>query len=522
MERHCECGLVGPDHLRMGVTALRCTLLGLLLALAFASPAIAQPYAAGPTNQSSLALIAPTAPTAANNNQIATTNWVNNFFATGMPLANGKIFIGSVGNVATAQTMAGDCTLVASGTITCTQAAGNFNVIGNLSVGGSIIDGNGILATNIVAPATPAAGTTRIYVDSTTKTLSSKNDAGTVSNTVVASLAVANQFMTGISAAGVITRAQPAVTNISGFGTGVAAALAINVGSAGAPVLFNGAAGTPSSATLTSATGLPISTGLTGAGTGILTALGVNVGTAGSVVVNGGALGTPTSGVATNLTGTAAGLTAGGLTGARTTLPTIQRFTSGSGTYTTPANVLWIEIEGVGPGGGGGAATTNNGAAGVSATCWALSGAACTTPVLVANSGAGGSTGGGGVLGGAASGGNVYNVTGGDSFAFSLLAAAQAVGGNGGNSCRGGGARGGVAGGSSAAANTGGGGGGGGQATAVGGAGGAAGGCFKHVINSPAATYTYNVGPGGIGGAAGVAAGGNGGSGEIDVIEHYN
>lgn len=76
-----------------------------------------------------------------------------------------------------------------------------------------------------------------------------------------------------------------------------------------APVL-----GTPASATLTNATGLPVSTGLTGAGTGVLTALGVNVGTAGAFVVNGGALGTPSSGIGTNLTGTAAGLTAGNVT----------------------------------------------------------------------------------------------------------------------------------------------------------------------------------------------------------------
>lgn len=42
---------------------------------------------------------------------------------------------------------------------------------------------------------------------------------------------------------------------------------------------------------------------ITGLGTGVATALAVNVGTAGSFVVNGGALGTPSSGVATNLTG---------------------------------------------------------------------------------------------------------------------------------------------------------------------------------------------------------------------------
>lgn len=56
---------------------------------------------------------------------------------------------------------------------------------------------------------------------------------------------------------------------------------------------------------------IPIATGVSGLGAGIATALGVNVGTAGAPVVNGGGLGTPSSGVATNLTGTATGLTAG-------------------------------------------------------------------------------------------------------------------------------------------------------------------------------------------------------------------
>jgi len=55
------------------------------------------------------------------------------------------------------------------------------------------------------------------------------------------------------------------------FGTGVQTALGVSVGSAGAPVLFDGALGTPSSGTLTNATGLPVA-GITASTT---TALGV-------------------------------------------------------------------------------------------------------------------------------------------------------------------------------------------------------------------------------------------------------
>jgi hypothetical protein len=66
-----------------------------------------------------------------------------------------------------------------------------------------------------------------------------------------------------ITAAGSAT-ITPAIGSVTGLGTGIATALAINTGSAGAPVLFNGAGGTPSSITLTSATGLPLSTGVTG------------------------------------------------------------------------------------------------------------------------------------------------------------------------------------------------------------------------------------------------------------------
>jgi hypothetical protein len=88
------------------------------------------------------------------------------------------------------------------------------------------------------------------------------------------------------------------------------------------PTLVTPALGTPSSATLTNATGLPVSTGISGLGTGIATFLATpssanlaaavtdETGTGALVFANSPtlvtpALGTPASGVVTNLTGTA-------------------------------------------------------------------------------------------------------------------------------------------------------------------------------------------------------------------------
>lgn len=124
-----------------------------------------------------------------------------------------------------------------------------------------------------------------------------------------------------------------------------------------ATLLYSGGPlGTPSSGTLTSLTGLPVATGISGLGTGIATALAINAGSAGAPVLFNGAAGTPSSLVATNATGTAAGLTAGVAT-------ILQNARTINGiSFNGSANILtdWAVLFGAGNDGAiaGGAGTT--------------------------------------------------------------------------------------------------------------------------------------------------------------------
>lgn len=207
-----------------------------------------------------------------------------------------------------------------------------------------------------------------------------------------------------------------------------------------------------------------------------------------------------------------------------TSVPTRQIFLSGSGTYTTPANMRWMRIRMVGGGAGGGGGNSSSTSTVGGATCWATSGAACSSPVLTANGGAGGSAIIQTPAGGSASGGNVLNIAGGQ--AGPPSGAANVGSGVGGSSCLGGagGGNDSTGTGGAAAANSGsGGGGGGGNSTTSVPSGGGAGGCVEHVITTPAATYTYAIGTGGAGaaGSGGGGTGGAGAAGQIIVEEFY-
>lgn len=102
----------------------------------------------------------------------------------------------------------------------------------------------------------------------TVSVVSANGLAGTVANPTTTPAITLSTTVNGLvkgngtafSAASAGTDYQAPIT----FGTGVQTALGVNVGSAGAPILFNGAGGTPTSLTLTNATGLPLTTGATG------------------------------------------------------------------------------------------------------------------------------------------------------------------------------------------------------------------------------------------------------------------
>jgi fibronectin-binding autotransporter adhesin len=204
--------------------------------------------------------------------------------------------------------------------------------------------------------------------------------------------------------------------------------------------------------------------------------------------------------------------------------PQVTVYASGSGTYTTPTNALYLVVEMVGGGGGGGSASTNPSSAGGTGGSSTFG----TSLLTAAGGGAGTVASGGSTTGGSASGCDI-NLRGGPGLSGGGAgqgAVAYDDGGAGGNSVFGGGAYVAWPGAAGGAGNTntgGGGGGGAGPAGSIGEGGGGSGGYCKKLISGPAATYAYSVGGGGGAGAAGSggANGAGGGSGIISVTAYF-
>ncbi len=171
--------------------------------------------------------------------------------------------------------------------------------------------------------------------------------AGDSFNGPIGTTTAAAGVFTTLSASGAFTYGGVTLSNaVTGTGNMVLST---------SPTLVTPALGTPSSATLTNATGLPIATGVSGLGSGVATFLATpssanlaaavsdETGTGALVFANSPtlvtpALGTPASGVVTNLTGTASiningtvGATTAS-TGSFTTLTTSSTVTHNAGT----------------------------------------------------------------------------------------------------------------------------------------------------------------------------------------------
>jgi hypothetical protein len=109
----------------------------------------------------------------------------------------------TAGNVTTNANLTGDVTSI-----------GNAATLANIPTATPAV--GTILHTNIAAPSSPASGKVSVYSDSTDLRFHDKNAAGTIGTTVVADTGSSNNFLTAISAAGVVSKAQPSFTNISG------------------------------------------------------------------------------------------------------------------------------------------------------------------------------------------------------------------------------------------------------------------------------------------------------------------
>ena len=218
-----------------------------------------------------------------------------------------------------------------------------------------------VLATAITAPATPAAGKGSVYIDSTSKNIAVKDDAGTVKHGVQTKAAVASNFLTAISDAGVVSAAQPAASDITGLATVATSGSAADLGTGTLPIarIADGDVTLAKLANLaqdqfigrtTASTGVPQTATITAAARTVLDDTSVSAmvdtlggaastGTGGLVRATSPALVTPSLGAATATTvnGTAIPSSDTLVTPSSTATLTNKRFNPRTGTTTSSA-----------------------------------------------------------------------------------------------------------------------------------------------------------------------------------------
>jgi len=216
-----------------------------------------------------------------------------------------------------------DITSITGLTTALTVAQGGTGVTSSTGTGNVVLSNSPTLVT-------PALGTPSALVGTNITGTASGLTAGNVTTNAnltggVTSVGNVATVVTNANLTGAVTSVGNATSLGSFTSANLIAALTDETGTGSAvfatsPTLVTPVLGTPASATLTNATGLPISTGVSGLGTGVATFLGTpssanllaavsdETGTGSLVFATSPtlvtpALGTPASGVATNLTG---------------------------------------------------------------------------------------------------------------------------------------------------------------------------------------------------------------------------